>query len=112
MKSPSAEFYQDVEEIVAVNRAWKASQRLIGPETNMSRSFRNLKGYLQAKLLRKYPEWVYLEIDERAESDEPLYGLKLVQRTSDRTNAEHLPVRVAHEIFTPNEIQQFRRESP
>jgi hypothetical protein len=111
MQSPPAEFCQNIEEIIAVNQAWKASQRLVGPETNMSRSLRNLKGYLQAKLLRKYPDWVYLEIDEQAESDEPLYGLKLVQRTSDRTNAEHLPVRVACEIFTPDEIQQFKRES-
>lgn len=111
MELPPPNFQRDIEEIVAVNRAWKASQELIGLETNMTRSFRDLKGYLQVKLLKQYsPTWVYLEIDEQADSDEPLYGLKLVHQIGDYTNAEHLPIRVAQAVFTLDEIQRFTKE--
>ena len=101
-----------VNEIIAINRAWKASRELLGSSISMTESFRHLKSRLQARLLREYaPQQVYLELDHTADSEEPLYGLKLTKSVSNRTDAAHMPVRIANEIFTAEELQSFIKES-
>ena len=100
-----------VDEIIVINKVWKASRELLGSSVSMTESFRHLKSRLQARLLRQYaPQQCYLELDDTADSEEPLYGLKLVKSVSNRTDAAHIPVRTANEIFTPEELKSFVKE--
>lgn len=101
-----------VVEIIAINKAWKASRELLGSSIALTESFRHLKSRLQARLLRRYaPQQVYLELDTTADSEEPLYGLKLVNRVGNRTDVAHMPVRIANELFSAQELQSFTKES-
>jgi hypothetical protein len=99
-----------VNEIVAVNHAWKVSCELFGQDSPLSISSRDLKTYLQVYLLRSYaPEQVYLIEDEEVEG-EALYSLCLQKTIGERQYAEHLPVRVAQKIFTSQELEKFKRD--
>ena len=100
---------QLVHDIIAINQAWKVAKELLG-DTALTRSYRTLKSRRQAKLLRQYgPTWVYLELDATEEHDEPLYGLKLTEPVGDRTDVAHLPVRVANELFSPEELASLTK---
>lgn len=102
---------QLIAEIIAVNHAWKEAKDLFDrPDTPVANSLRNLKARLQVRLLRNYaPSQVYLEIDTKVNSDydEPLYGLQLVRSLNSRKDAAHIPVRVAEENLSVQELQQF-----
>lgn len=110
---------QIVEEIFAINRAWKAARKLFNPSANLALSFRDMKTQMQVRLLRNFaPERVYLKIDNSAEEDdpelqeaaenqEPLYGLILQPSIGNYWNAAHLPVRRAKEFLTAEELQKF-----
>jgi hypothetical protein len=96
-----------VRQIKAINSAWKVAGDLYGKESPLSTSSRDLKSCLQVRLLRSYaPHHVYLAIDHQAE-DEPLFGLRLRESVDKYEDADHLPVRVANEIFLPEEIKKF-----
>jgi hypothetical protein len=98
---------QLVREIKAVNQQWKHARELFGDESPIATSSRELKGYLQAYLLRKFaPENLYLKRDNNSEGEE-LYSLQLRNSISGYWDAEHLPVRVAHRIFTNQELEKF-----
>ncbi|WP_027404426.1 hypothetical protein [Aphanizomenon flos-aquae] len=98
-----------VREIVAVNHAWKVASELFGENSSLSRSSRDLKTALQVRLLRNYaPEQVYLVVDREAE-DEELYSLKLREPIDKHLYAEHLPVRVAQEVLSADEIKKFSK---
>lgn len=107
--NPSLE--QLVLEIIAVNHAWKETQNLFGRADNhLANSLRDLKALLQVRLLRSYaPELVYLmtDIDPDQDYDEPLYGLQLVKSVNGRRDAAHMPIRVAEENLSAQELQQF-----
>ena len=102
---------QLVTEIIAVNHAWKEAKDLLDrPDTPVANSLRDLKASLQVRLLRNYaPSKVYLMIDTNinADYDEPLYGLQLVESVNGRQDAAHMPVRVAGENLSVQELQQF-----
>ena len=106
---PSIE--QLVNEIIAVNHAWKEAQDLFDRADNyLANSLRDLKARLQVRLLRSYaPELVYLITDNNTDSDlgEPLYGLRLVKSVNGRQDAAHMPIRVAEENLSAKELQQF-----
>jgi hypothetical protein len=98
---------QLVQEIVAINHAWKVARELFGEDSPLSTSSRDLKTCLQVRLLRSYaPELVYLVEDEAAEG-EKLYSLRLRKPIGSRQDVEHLPVRVAHEVFNSTELRRF-----
>ncbi|OYD91034.1 hypothetical protein CDG77_16505 [Nostoc sp. 'Peltigera membranacea cyanobiont' 213] len=98
-----------VNEIVAVNHAWKVARELFGEDSPLSISSRDLKTCLQVRLLRSYaPEQVYLIEDKNGEG-EPLYSLRFRKPIGGRLNAEHLPMRVAEEVLTDKELQQFQK---
>ncbi|MDF5711600.1 MAG: hypothetical protein PUP90_28960 [Nostoc sp. S4] len=98
-----------VEQIVAVNHAWKIACELFGQNSPLSISSRDLKTCLQIRLLRTYaPEQVYLIEDKQSEG-EPLYSLCLREPIGNRLYAEHLPMRVAQEILADKELQQFKK---
>lgn len=104
---PSIE--QLVKEIVAVNHAWKEADKLFEPASPLAISLRDLKTRLQIRLLRTYaPEHVLL-IEDLKESDEPLYGLQLLEPIEGWTDAAHIPVRVAQQSLLPEELKQFTK---
>ncbi|YAF94107.1 MAG: hypothetical protein AB3A66_15945 [Nodularia sp. CChRGM 3473] len=99
-----------VEEIIAINQAWKQVCEMGNFTSGIANSMADLKNRLQVRLLRSYaPEKVYLQIDHNivGEQGEKLYGLILRQPTEIYWNAAHLPVQVAQEILSPQEIEQF-----
>ncbi len=108
-------FYPSIEqlvtEIIAVNHAWKEAKDLFDlPDSPLANSLRDLKASLQVRLLRNYaPENVYLMEDKRANTDynEPLYGLQLVTSINGRKDAAHMPIRVAQNNLSAQEIEQF-----
>ena len=98
-----------VNEIVAVNHAWKVACELFGQDSPLSISSRDLKTCLQVRLLRSYaPEQVYLIEDKQSEG-EPLYSLRLRKPIGKRLYAEHLPMRIAQEVFADKELEQFKK---
>ena len=102
---PSVE--QLVEEIVAVNRAWKVARELFDETSPLAISLRDLKLCKQVRLLQSYGvKQVYLALDP-ASKGELLYSLRLRQPIGDRQNAEHLPVRVAEEVLSPEELRRL-----
>jgi len=99
-----------VREIIAINQAWKLTREseTYGPSSPMAREFRNLKSRLQVRLLRQYPQLVYLEIDDMQEEEgEPLFGVRLRRKIWGRSDAAHLPCRVAEELLEPSELENF-----
>lgn len=108
-QQPSIE--QLVHEIVALNHAWKAAVEIFGEDNELAKSTRDLKGCLQIRLLRTYPNQVYLKIDQKSsqEAAEEVYSLRLVTAIHNRYNAEHLPVRVAKQLLSQKEINQLEK---
>ena len=99
-----------VDEIVSFNHAWKSATKLFGSDSLSAQSARDLKAALQIRLLRSYPEKVFLELDSdisQEEEGEDLYSVRLVDQICNRNNAEHLPVRVAHQLLTQSEIKNL-----
>ena len=107
--NPSIE--QLVLEIIAVNHAWKEAKDLFDRlDTPLANSLRDLKARLQVRLLRNYaPSRVYLTVDTNPNSDydEPLYGLQLVTSVNGRQDAAHMPIRVAEQNLSAQELEQF-----
>ncbi|MBN3924840.1 hypothetical protein [Nostoc sp. NMS4] len=98
-----------VNEIVAVNHAWKVARELFGQDSPLSISSRDLKTCLQVRLLRSYaPKQVYLIEDKQSEG-EPVYSLCLRESIGTRLYAEHLPMRIAKEVLTDKELEQFKK---
>ncbi len=105
MKSLTLNFEELITEIAAINQAWKVSKEL---SPNLGNSLKDLKNRLQVRLLRNYaPERLFLELDTATESEEPLYSLRHRQPIGNRWNAEHLPVRVAKEMLSDEELKQL-----
>ncbi|MFW6316290.1 MAG: hypothetical protein ACOC1Z_04205 [Cyanobacteriota bacterium] len=101
-----------VTEINTINRVWKqSSEVLLDSNSGLSTSLRDLKSTLQVRLLRNYPQQVYLIPDDETESEEPLYSVRLREPIANFWNAAHLPVRVAEEMLTPEELTQFTEKS-
>ncbi|AFZ43912.1 hypothetical protein PCC7418_1743 [Halothece sp. PCC 7418] len=97
-----------ITEIIAVNHAWKqVSEQLLDHNAGLALSLRDLKSNLQLRLLRNYPQTVYLVLDEETESEEPLYSVRLREPINGHWNAAHLPVRVAEEMLTEQELTQL-----
>ena len=110
MNSLNPSIEQIVHEINTVNHAWKMAQELFEQGSPLANSLRELKATLQVRLLRCYaPQWVYLAEDTQAKSEEPLYGLCLVQPVAGWQDAAHLPIRVANERLSTQEINQFSK---
>ncbi len=107
MERSNSSLEELVAEIVAVNHAWKLACDLFEQTSPLATSLRDLKTCKQIRLLQTYGKTrVYLTIDPEA-SNEPLYSVRLRQSIGDRTNAEHLPVRVAQEILSPVELDRL-----
>jgi hypothetical protein len=101
-----------LEQIVSINHAWKLSREEFGNDFCATRSFRETKSSLQATLLREYPDEVYLvHATDSEDHGEPMYSVRLrapiISNGVSRHDAEHLPKRIAEDIFYSDEINQF-----
>jgi hypothetical protein len=107
---------QVLERIISVNHAWKLSKGEFGADFIATNSLRDTKSSLQATLLREFPEEVYLRVaSDSDDHEEALYSVRLRDKVLVngvvREDAEHLPARIAEQIFTPSEISKFLRNS-
>ncbi|CCN34620.1 conserved hypothetical protein [Vibrio nigripulchritudo SO65] len=105
-------FDEILERIITINQAWKLSRDEFGNDFAATKSFRDTKSSLQATLLREFPEYVYLKVaTDSDDHGEAMYSVRLKNsiRINDalRTDAEHLPIRIAEELFTPQELQNL-----
>uniref|UniRef100_UPI0040479FDA hypothetical protein n=1 Tax=Rheinheimera sp. TaxID=1869214 RepID=UPI0040479FDA len=95
-----------VAKIVSFNHCWKMAQQRYGNTSAMARMLRDQKSVLQADLLRE--NFAYLKPDPDAE-EEPLFSVRLHQPVVlngiTRIDAEHMPVRLAEELFTEQELK-------
>lgn len=94
--------------IIAFNHCWKMAQQRYGNASAIARMLRDQKSILQAALLRE--NMAYLQPDPEAE-EEPLYSVRLnmplILNGITRIDAEHMPVRLAEELFTKQELEQM-----
>lgn len=106
------ELEEVISRIIAINHAWKLSREEFGSDFAVTKSLLHTKSSLQATLLREFPDDSYLlPATDNDVHDEELYSVRLrhsmVINDVLRHDAEHLPVRVAAEIFTTEEINNF-----
>ena len=98
---------QLVKEIIAVNHAWKLACDLFEQTSPLATTLRDLKTCKQVRLLQTYgTTQVYLAIDPES-SSEPLYSVRLRHSIGDRTDAEHIPIRVAQENLSSAELNRL-----
>ena len=100
-----------VRQIVGFNRAWKRAKEKYGESHPFTMAARDRKSAIQAKLLRDYYGQVWLESHKVAGKEE-LYSVRLGQsvRLANgelKKDGEHLPVRIANEILTAEELIRF-----
>ncbi|MGR5448468.1 hypothetical protein ACP3V3_01545 [Vibrio sp. PNB22_3_1] len=101
-----------IERIITVNHAWKLSKDEFGQDFVATNSLRDTKSSLQATLLREFPDDVYLRVaSDSMDHEEDLYSVRLKQKIIVngvvREDAEHLPARIAKQIFSQKELNQF-----
>lgn len=106
---------QVLERIISVNHAWKLSKEEFGADFIATNALRDTKSSLQATLLREFPEEVYLQVaSDSDDHEEALFSVRLKNKTWVdgvlREDAEHLPARIAEQIFTSTEISKFLRK--
>lgn len=97
-----------VRKIILFNHCWKMAQQRYGNLSAITRMLRDQKSTLQAALLRE--NLAFLQLDPEAE-DEALFSVRLKSPISlngvTRIDAEHMPVRIAEEIFTEQELNKL-----
>ena len=106
--NPSIE--QLVLEIIAVDRAGKEAKLFDRDRNFLANSLQDLKARLQVRLLRSYaPKFVFLRNVSEGEYDEPVYSLYLTKSVNGRKDAARMPIRVAQENLSIEQLQQFVR---
>ena len=101
-----------LERIITINHAWKLARDEFGGQNSITLSLREQKSSWQATLIREFPEQVYLHFDqENSTPEDKLYSVRLktpVQlATGIRTNAEHIPERIAKKLFWESELVEL-----
>jgi hypothetical protein len=108
--------YQEiVERIITINRAWKSAQEVRHNETtkksvkSIVRRLQLQKSSWQVTLIRSFPEKIYIKIDNDKEYAEELLSIRLLTPIKLNTgefkgDAEHLPLRIATDLFTSDEL--------
>ncbi|MCL1143217.1 hypothetical protein [Shewanella gaetbuli] len=104
-----------ISRIIAVNHAWKLSKEQFGNNFPATNSFRDTKSSLQATLLREFSNDAYLMVaTDSHDHEEQVYSVRLKHPVTIngvlRSDAEHLPARIAHDIFTIEEIESFLKQ--
>lgn len=100
-----------VSQIIAFNHCWKLAQSRFGVDSAIACMLRDKKSVLQSSLLRQ--GLAYLKIDPEV-TGEPLFSVRLYSILTvngfQRIDAEHLPVRLAEELFTFEELRELINE--
>ena len=101
-----------ITKIIRFNHAWKIAKEKYGEGSGLATMLRDQKSCLQASLLR-YSGDAYLVEDNDA-MGEKLYSVRfdgsVSVGTMSRTDAEHIPVRVAEKLLTENELLSLIRD--
>jgi hypothetical protein len=101
---------EQVRLIIAINHAWKRQRQIWGAESACAKILQGRKSSLQTQLLTTFPTDTYLKLDTENTEGEPLYSVRLRQPILldklVRTNAEHIPQRIAEELLTSKQIAQ------
>tara|TARA_R110001592_G_scaffold302869_3_gene574876 strand:- start:26542 stop:26871 length:330 start_codon:yes stop_codon:yes gene_type:complete len=96
--------------IIATNHSWKRQRDLWGADSSVARMLQGRKSSLQTQLLTVFSSDTYLKLDLENDEGEPLYSVRLKQalviNNTIRHDAEHLPVRIAEELLTQEQITQ------
>jgi len=101
-----------VREIRAINSAWKAAREYYGSGSQVALALRETKSALQFSLLRDPVYKVYLKVDTDVDdTTEELFGIHLPQAVDGVWDAAHLPVRVAQEHFTDEELARLTNKA-
>lgn len=99
--------------IISLNHAWKIAREDFGAKNNITRALRRQKASWQASLLRYYPDAAYFKKDEDNVDGEVLLSVRLSTPIpvdgSLKKDAEHMPLRIAEELFTPEELKSLIR---
>lgn len=94
--------------IYCVNQLWKLYQEVFGLDHPCTLNYRDLKSCLQVRLLRSYPEFVDLVLDrENSVENEALLSLRLHHPNCHYRDAAHLPLRIAKEVLTRQELYHY-----
>lgn len=92
--------------IRALNDTWHALRSLGNAESGITRSLALLKGVHQAALLRDHPQDTLLVIDPNPALTEQCFSVRVRVRGEEQ-DACHLPVRVAADLLSSDEIEAF-----
>ncbi len=109
------EYTSLIYQITSVNRAWKQARERWGEESPTALMLRKRKSSLQARLIRDHRSSVYLKADHDNTEGEPLYSVRLIEpvrlpNNMTRNDAEHLPVRLAEELFSQAELSELVKQ--
>ena len=104
-----------VERIITLNHAWKIARDDFGAKNAITQALRLQKSSWQATLLRDFPQQTYLRQDlENSTDEEVLFSVRLVSPATIngvvRRDAEHLPERIAQQLFHPQELLALLRQ--
>lgn len=99
-------------QITSINRAWKLARDQWGEGSKTALMLRERKSSLQSRLIREYSDQVFLRLDTENTEGEALYSVRfhsevILPNGIRRVDAEHLPVRLAEELFTSTELDQL-----
>ncbi|KZY88880.1 hypothetical protein A3744_15735, partial [Oleiphilus sp. HI0073] len=99
-----------VYQIVTLNHAWKRQRELRGAAHPTVKALQRRKSSLQVSLLRDQYLHAYLRLDQDNMEGEPLYSVRLrspvkINNYPFRSDAEHIPVRIAEELLTLEELK-------
>lgn len=99
--------------IISLNHAWKIARDEFGAKNNITTALRRQKASWQASLLRYYPDAAYFKQDEDNVDGEVLLSVRLATPITiegfPRRDAEHMPLRIAKELFTTEELKSLTR---
>lgn len=102
-----------VERIVLLNHAWKVARNELGADHAITMALRLQKSSWQATLLRSFPLDSYLKKDNENTEGEPLLSVRLSKPLSIsgsvRHDAEHIPERIAKNLFLDKELIKLTR---
>jgi len=101
-----------VERIITLNHGWKLAREEFGNNSAITNSLKNQKSSWQSSLLREFPNQSYLKVDrDNSTDDEILFSVRLTYELTinnvKRNDAEHLPKRIALELFCAEELNQL-----
>ncbi|MGO1246549.1 MAG: hypothetical protein ACTHY5_06805 [Oceanisphaera sp.] len=102
-------FENIIERIITLNHAWKVARDDFGAKNAITQALRLQKSSWQATLLRDFPQQAFLRRDvENSTDEEVLFSVRLVNPATIngvvRRDAEHLPERIAQQLFHPQEL--------